>query len=172
LILGGAAAGAPPSTPGPAPVETTSISPYGPPAPAPVRNTTKAADGSCHPQDARDIVVCAQRRQGYRLNPSVMDAERRAEQSARSATSAPPAAQASCAASPMGCGTGLEGLDLANVAVVVGAMAVKAAKGEDWKKAFRQGPDEYQLYLQARHQRDAREAERAEAAAVKVLQNR
>jgi hypothetical protein len=72
----------------------------------------------------------------------------------------------------MGCGTGLEGLDLANVAVVVGTMAVKAAKGEDWKKAFRQGPDEYQLYLQARHQRDAREAERAEAAAVKVLQNR
>jgi hypothetical protein len=69
----------------------------------------------------------------------------------------------------MGCGTGLEGMDLANVAIVAGTMAIKAAKGEDWTKAFKTGgPDEYQLYLQAKQEREAREAERRQAAAAKL----
>lgn len=98
-----------------------------------------------------------------------MDAEQGAVANARSATTATPAAQAACEATPRGCGTGLESLDLLNVAVVVGTVAVKAAKGEDWSKVFKTGgPDEYQLYLQARKQREKREAQRRLAAAIKA----
>jgi hypothetical protein len=101
-----------------------------------------------------------------------MEAGREARVDGRSTNTAAPAAQASCSASPMGCGTGLEGLDLANVAIVVGTAAVKAAKGEDWKAAFRKGgPDEYQLYLEARRRRELQEVERAQAAAAKSRRN-
>ena len=83
-----------------------------------------------------------------------------------------PTAQASCSASPSGCGTGLEGLDLLNVALVVGKIAVTATKGNDWTKYFKTGgPDEYQLYLQAKQRREAQEAEQL-AAAKKGLKTR
>jgi hypothetical protein len=74
---------------------------------------------------------------------------------------------------PMGCGTGLGGLDLANAAIVIGTAAIKAAKGEDWTKDFKTGSsDEYQLYLQAKQRREAQAEERAAIAAAKSRQNR
>jgi hypothetical protein len=168
LALSGAATNIPQASLQPQPVRpSTATVPYGPPAPAPARKTARSPGEGCQPKDARDIVVCAQRRQAYRLDPSIVDAERQGERIDRSATSAMPAAQASCAASPMGCGKGLESLDVANVALVVGKAAVRAAKGKDWASALRTGgPDEYQLYLQAKRQREAREEEQAAAAVV------
>jgi hypothetical protein len=118
-------------------------------------------------------VVCGQRTQRLRLDPDVLDAQRTAERAERSTTAHAPTAQASCSALPQGCGTGLEGLDLANVAVVVAATAIKAAKGEDWKKVLRTGgPDEYQLYLQAKREREMREEEARAAAAIKAVNSR
>ena len=141
---------------------------YGPPVPPPAKAAKPAAD-PCRSQDSRDIVICAQRKQGLRIDTDVVDANRRAKQNARSATASMPAAQASCAAKPQGCGTGLEGLDLANVALVVATTAVKAAKGEDWTKVLKPGgPDEYQLYLQAKQEREEREQEAKDAAAIKA----
>lgn len=116
--------------------------------------------------------MCAQQRPAFRPDHDVSQAGRQAHDNSRSATVAVPAAQASCASSPRGCGTGLENLDLANVALVLGTAAVRAAKGEDWKKAFKTGgPDEYQLYLEAKRLRVARAAERARLAAVKARQH-
>lgn len=93
-----------------------------------------------------------------------MEANRQAQMNGRSATSAAPAAQTVCAAQPMGCGKGLDSLDLANVAIVGGAAAVEAAKGEDWKRAFKTGgPDEYQLYKQAKRRHELEDDERAAA---------
>lgn len=124
----------------------------------------KATDQACRSQDPRDIVVCAQRGQPYRLDPDVMDANRQVETNNRSATSAIPPAQASCSASPMHCPMGLESLDVANVAIVAATIAVKAAKGEDWKSAFKPGgPDEYQLYQQAKRRREAKAMDRLAA---------
>ena len=125
-------------------------------------------NASCQSQDARSITVCAQRPQGYRLDPTVTEASREAEQRSRSATSAVPAAQAVCSTSPTGCPARLRSLDWANVAFVVATTAVRAAKGEDWTKAFKTGgsTDEYQLYQQAKQRREARDTERA-AAVVK-----
>jgi len=142
---------------------------YGPPAPAPTRT---AAD-PCKSPDSRDIVVCAERKQALRLEPDIVNAQRQAEQAQRSATATMPAAQASCSASPQGCGTGLAGLDLANVAIVVATSAVKAARGEDWTKVLKPGgPDEYQLYLKAKKERETREQEARDAAAIKAVKVR
>lgn len=152
LIVGGAVAGAPAAT-------TNSV-----PTPAPSNVPTEPSDGACPSHDARNIVVCGQRRQPYRLDPSVMEAGREAESNGRSATSAMPSAQAACSASPMGCTKDLRSLDLANVAVVIGTTVVRAAKGDDWAKVFRTGgPDQYQLYQQARRRREAEAEERASA---------
>ncbi len=139
---------------------------------AATQNATSAPDASCRSKNERDIVVCAQRNQEYRLDPSVMDAEQEAKSASRSASAPMPAAQAICSSQPTGCGTGLEGLDLANAAVVIGTAAIKAARGEDWTRPFKTGgSDEYQLYLQAKQRREAREEQqRAEAAALKARQ--
>ena len=143
---------------------------YGPPPPTPVDNRGKAAAEPCQSPESRDIVVCAQRKQGLRLDPDVAEARRTADAASRSTTAPTPTAQASCSSLPQGCGTGLAGLDLLNVAVVVATTAVKAAKGEDWKKVLRTGgPDEYQLYLQAKQEREAREQEVRDAAAIKSV---
>jgi hypothetical protein len=150
-----------------APAATPTSSADAPSASAPAGRSTGASDLPCPSGDPQSIVVCAQRGQAYRLDSNVIDASRQAEANGRSASSAAPPAQAVCAASPMGCGTGLEGLDLANVAIVAGTTAVRAAKGEDWRRAFRTGgADEYQLYRQAKQRREAQEAER-KAAAIK-----
>jgi hypothetical protein len=93
-----------------------------------------------------------------------MEAGREVEQSNRSASSPAPAAQAVCAAQTMGCGKGLESLDLANVALVVGTAALKAVKGENWARALKPGAaDEYQFYQQSKRRREAQEEERAAA---------
>jgi hypothetical protein len=169
LILAGAVIGAPPAPASSAPAEAAPSSTYGPAVPTPTR-TAVNANAECPTQNERDVVVCAERRQTYRLDPSVMDAKRQAESGGASDGVAMPPAQVSCSAAPMGCGKGLAGLDLANAAMVLGTAAVRAAKGEDWAKAFR-GPDEYQLYLQAKWQREKREKEeRARAIAAEARQ--
>lgn len=180
LILGGGAvAGAQPqtapSTPAAArpPVAATSASTSRSQAPIVAPRESEAADGVCRSQDERDIVVCAQRRQGYRLDPSVMDAEREVKSSDRSASAPLPAAQAACSSQPTGCGTGLEGLDLANAAIVIGTAAIKAAKGEDWTRPFKMGSsDEYRLYLQAKQRREAQEEEKRAEAALRARQTK
>jgi hypothetical protein len=146
-----------------APAATTNS----PPTPMASQAPSRSSDAACPSQDPRNIMVCGQRRQPYRLDPSVMEAGRKAESNSRSATSAMPSAQAACSASPMGCTKDLSSLDLANVAVVVGTTAIRAARGDDWTKAFRTGgPDQYQLYRQAKRRRDA-EAEQQAAAEAK-----
>ena len=155
LILGGAVSGEPEA--------------YGPPAPPPAG----AIGDPCKSQDSRDIVVCAQRKQGLRLDSDVVDAQRAAQAASQSATVRRPTAQASCASLPQGCGAGLEGLDLLNVAVVAATTAVKAVSGDDWKKVLKPGgPDEYQLYLEAKRDREAREQEARDAAAVRAIKAR
>lgn len=135
-----------------------------PTAPAASQVQNESTGAVCPSHDARNIVVCGQRQQPYRLDPSVMDAGREAESNSRSATSATPSAQAVCSVSPTGCTKDLRSLDLANVAIVVGTTAVRAAKGDDWTKVFRRGgPDEYQLYQQAKRRRGAEAEERAAA---------
>jgi hypothetical protein len=122
-----------------------------------------SADQTCRSLHPRDIVVCGQRPQGYRLDRAVTDANRQAEHDKRSTSGAPPPAQSACAQQPMGCPGGLGSLDLANVALVLGTAGVRAARGQDWARAFKTGPDEYRLYQQAKRRADADDAARAAA---------
>ena len=142
---------------------TAPASSNAPPNPAPSQTTRDTSDASCSSQDARNIVVCGERRQPYRLDSNVMEAGNEAQVNSRSANTATPAAQAACASANV-CGKGLESLDWANVAFVAATTAVSAARGEDWTRVFKPGgPDEYQLYRQAQQRRQAEAQERASA---------
>lgn len=108
------------------------------------------------------ILVCGTAPQPYRIDPDVAAGQQATERDQASASAPVPAAQAACARSPSGCSKGLDSLDLANVALVAGTMAVKAARGEDWAKPLRPaGPGEYRRYQEAREQRRERAADQA-----------
>ena len=126
-----------------------------------------ADDGSCDEArqqgtDTRTITICAQRPQGYRLNPDVM-AAKKMKRSGRSGTPRPPEnfKQDTCATvGPMGCrGQGI--IDIPTAVIAAAQMAARAAKGENVGEMFETDKQysEYELYLIAKAQREAREEE-------------
>ena len=112
---------------------------YGPPAPAPPpRPAEKRAEQGCATQapkaDTREIVVCAERPQGYRLDPDVIEAKREM----RSGRRKPPErfVDNTCATiGPMGCRF-VPGVNLVDAALTLAAMADKAIKGENVGRMF------------------------------------
>jgi hypothetical protein len=143
-----------------------------PPPPAAVK--TKAVpppdrpDG-CGPQatkDSRTIVVCAPKLQGYRIDPDVLEARREA----RTRTQPKPPETMkynNCATvGPMGC-RGSVGIDFANAAAVLNEMATRASQGGNVGQLFVTEPQEseYQLYLDAKKRREAKDAKDAAAKA-------
>lgn len=148
--------------------QTASTSPDRPSSAASNGTTDDKGDRACVSADPRKIVVCGERGKGYRVDPDTMEASRELSVDERSANSATPSAQALCASQPMGCGHGLESLDLANAADVIGTAVARAARGKDWIATFKTTADEYQLYPEAKRGREARELERA---AAKVRMN-
>lgn len=117
--------------------------------------------------DQRQIVICAQRPQGYRLNPDVMEAKRLRRSGGRPHNPHETFADRSCATvGPMGC-RGAAGINLVAAAITAAAMVQKAVKGENVGRMFVTDPQpsEYQLYLEAKRAREEREAEAAAAKA-------
>jgi len=184
-----AASGAPAApAPAPAPTQTTAepadpplaAAPgkpvYGPVLPAPVRKPAGKAAGTTDTcaqiranAPSRDIVVCAQ--QGYRLNPDVLEAKREARSGGR-----PPRPENfkynNCASvGPMGCmGQNQPMINLIYAATVLGTMMDRLSKGQEIGSMFKTTPtlNEYQLYLEAKHRREAKEAEAAAAVKAKA----
>lgn len=143
-----------------------------PPAEPPLTAET-ASDDDCKDAardsaDTRTIVVCAQRPQGYRLNPDVM-AAKRIKRGGRGAAPKPSETfkQDSCATvGPMGCrGQGV--IDIPSAAIAAVQMVAKAVQGEDVGKMFETDKQltEYEAYLLAKAQREAQEEEEAAARA-------
>ena len=154
-------------------VQAAAVAAETPPPPPPPPEATAAGpqpDDSCEDAeregaDTRTIVVCAQRPQGYRLNPDVMAAKKAKKRHGRGGAPGQPEnfKQNDCATvGPMGC-RGEVAIDVVSAALVAAQMAAKAAKGEDVGKMFVTDPhpSEYQLYLMAKAEREAREAEEA-----------
>lgn len=117
--------------------------------------------------DPRSITICAERPQGYRLDPDVMAAKKAKKRHGRGAAPKRPEnfKQQDCATvGPMGCREGPV-IDVVSAAVAAAQMAAKAAQGENVGKMFVTDPhpSEYQLYLIAKHEREEREAEEAAA---------
>jgi len=117
--------------------------------------------------DQRSIVICAQRPNGYRLNPDVMEAKREK----RKGEGGPPgrpsiAVQTPCSVGPQPCQSA--GINLVAAGIAAATMVERAAKGESVGDMFVTDPhpSEYQLYVMAKKRREAREAEeKAEAQA-------
>jgi len=140
---------------------------YGPALPAQPRPAAKApAPTACKPPEIKEntteIVVCAVKPNGYRLDPDVMQARKQAKDRSGGPKKAETFADTTCASvGPRGCGGG--GVNLLAAAITAVTMAKKAAKGENVGKMFVTDPqpDEYLLYQQARREREAKEAEAA-----------
>ena len=108
----------------------------------------------------REIVICVERQQGYRIDPDIREANR---QKNRKALKRPERfADRSCASvGGQGCGTA--GINVLAAALTAAEMARRAVTGGNVGEMFVTEPqtDEYQLYLQAKREREARKAEEA-----------
>ena len=135
------------------------------PAPAPAVSA-KPAEKGCAQQPAtknpNEIVVCAVKPNGYRIDPDLM-AARKAKKELQAGQPRNPHetfADHSCAnVGPMGCRGGPT-VDLLAVAMTAAQISERLAKGQEIGSIFKTEPtpSEYQLYQQAKKQREDKEA--------------
>jgi hypothetical protein len=137
-----------------------------PPAPPPAPNERDCSQANKNP-DARVIVVCGPKPQGYRLNPDVLEARREMKSGGRPKSQEQRMQQPNgCVVGPAGCQ--YAGINLLGAALTAAQMAERAAKGQPIGSMFQTDPhpSEYQLYIEAKKRREAKEA----AAAAKAAQ--
>ncbi|MEO6360493.1 MAG: hypothetical protein ABIO43_07980 [Sphingomicrobium sp.] len=120
------------------------------------------------PTDPGEVLVCAARPHGYRIDPDVLAAKKAKRGGGRPK---PPdrMVDTSCkVVGPMGCGS--HGIDLLGAALTLAKMADKVSKGENIGGMFITDPhlSEYQLYQQAKREREAKEEEARTQEAVKA----
>jgi hypothetical protein len=145
---------------------------YGPAAPAPAKPapipaSAKAAERECAPQasdsKANEIVVCAVKPQGYRLDPDVLEARKLKKQgdTVRPRNPHETYSDHNCATiGPMGC-RGVPTINVIAVAATAAKIADRLSKGQEIGSIFETEPhpSEYQLYVEAKRLREAREDE-------------
>ena len=151
-------------------VQAASGAPAAVPPPQPSHGA-QAVNEACPSEppkaNQRDIVICAPRPQGYRLNPDVMEARREVRSGGRP-TRPGGTVDDSCRVGPRPC-VGA-GINLVAAAITAATMAERAVKGENVGEMFVTDPhpSEYQLYLMAKARREQREAEAAAKAKAKA----
>jgi len=138
------------------------------PPPEPPQPPIQAAD-RCPtlPANAQpgEIVVCAKRPEGYRLDPDVMEAKRVMRGGGRPKRPERMRDTSCAVVGEAGCIGANPGINLIGAALTAAEMAARLARGQEIGSLFVTDPQrsEYQLYLEAKR---AREAKDAEAAAV------
>jgi hypothetical protein len=146
-------------------------------APAPVPAATappaRSAEDGCKDKanaDTREIVICAQKPQGYRLNPDVMLAKRAIRSGGRPTRPGPGGYHdnSRCVVGPEGCPS--YGINLIGAALTAGEMASRLAKGQEIGSLFVTDPhpSEYQLYVAFKREREAADAAKKAKAAAKA----
>jgi hypothetical protein len=168
-LLFAQAASAAPAEPAP--------SSYGPSAPVPAKPApVKTAQQQCAPQahDAKsdEIVVCAIRPQGYRIDPDVLAARRMKKNGDAGQPHNPHETYAdhSCATvGPMGCRGGAT-FNVVGAAMAAANMIDKAVKGENVGQTLVTDPtqSEYKLYQEAKREREEKEADAAAKAVTEA----
>lgn len=122
-------------------------------APAQTVGAEKPKAADCKPGTGSEVVVCGERdRSPYRIDPislEVMRQKEALEHPDRLATREPPPEACGTVSNECSGGT----IPLLEPALRVATAAVMAAKGEDWRQAFRNGPSDYELYQQAKRKR-------------------
>jgi hypothetical protein len=154
---------------------------YGPASPEPARPAApvaKTAESGCPAPAAGDpkngpIIVCAIKPQGYRIDPDVLAARRMKKKGDPGPPRNPHETYVdhSCAnVGPMGCRFGPT-IDLAAAALTAATMVEKAVKGENVGQMFVTDPtrNEYQLYLEAKREREAKQQQRAAQAVADAV---
>ena len=160
--------------------QTASVTPapvYGPAVPTipkPAAAPVKSAE-PCPPPVAKsqEIVICAEKPQGYRINPDVLRAKREKRSAGRPTRPGPIAMKDnSCTVVGTAPCMGFTGINLLAAAATLAKMGDRLSRGEEIGSMFITDPhpSEYQLYLEAKREREAQEAEKAKAATVKVTQ--
>ncbi|HEY8592685.1 MAG TPA: hypothetical protein VIL42_07455 [Sphingomicrobium sp.] len=124
------------------------------------------------PTGENAIVICAERPEGYRLNPDILEAKR-LKKSRNAGRPRPnnPSLRPDCATvGPAPCV--MAGLNLIGAALTAVQMAKRAAEGKEVGSMFVTDPQlsEYQLYEIAKAEREAKEAEQAAAKAKAAAQ--
>jgi hypothetical protein len=115
-----------------------------------------------------EIVICAERPSGYRLNSDVMEAKR--ELRRRKLKRPENFVHSDCATvGPMGCRGGPT-INLIAAAMTAAEMAKRVAEGKEIGSMFKTTPEptEYDLYKEAKARREAKEAAAAAAAKAKA----
>lgn len=153
---------------------TPSDSPvYGPAAAPPSKSIAplKSTPSQCPTAATTDpkagpIIVCAIKPQGYRIDPDILQARRLKKKGDAGRPNNPHESYAdhSCAnVGPMGCRGGPT-INVVAAAVSAATMIEKAVKGENVGQKFVTDPghtSEYQLYQQARREREQKETDAA-----------
>ena len=126
----------------------------------------KSPERECSPSNPLgehgEIIVCAIKPEGYRIDPDVL-AAKKAKKKAMAGRARPPESfkQNDCATiGPMGC-RGAPTIDLLAATLTAAEMAARIAKGQEVGSMFVTDPEfsEYDYYKQAKHEREAKRAE-------------
>lgn len=147
--------------------------PSAPDAPKPVVKVPSPTPDNCERQQKatndHEIVVCAPRSDGYRINKDIMQAKKDFKAQQNRPNPPPNYAQNSCATvGPMGCmGQGTAAIDLISAGLVLATMARRAMTGGNVGQMFITNPQksEYEFYTEAKQRREAEE----KAAAAKQI---
>jgi hypothetical protein len=141
-------------------------------APAPAQPKPPAAEESCKDAELsgnqREIVICAQRPNGYRINPDVMQAKREAHNGGAPRRPDNYLYPTCGTVGPAPCFSA--GINIIAAALTAAEMAKRLAEGKEIGSMFKTGHElsEYELYLEAKRNREAREAEAAAIAKAKA----
>jgi hypothetical protein len=155
---------------------------YGPaaaPTAVPTAGAVKQAERECQTptvpdQNSREIVVCAVKPNGYRIDPDILAARRLKKKGDTVHPRNPHEtfADHSCATvGPMGC-RGQPTINVLAAAAALATMADRLSKGQEIGSMFKTDPSptEYQLYLEAKREREEAEADKAAKAKAAAAQ--
>src|SRR3954469_15412877 len=137
----------------------TDYGPAAPPAAKPAPSAEQACPAPRPGPDGREIVICAPKPNGYRLDPDVIAARKlkKRSDSGRPTRPGPIAMQGTPCGTvgPTPCMYG--GINLMAAAMTAAEMAKRVAEGKEIGSMFVTDPHptEYQLYLEAKHEREA-----------------
>lgn len=144
--------------------------------PATTPASASPAQGECSPTNPTtatgEIIVCAIKPEGYRIDPDVLKARRDAHNHTRPKRPENYADQSCRVVGPAPC-MDAPMISLIGAAATLAQMADRLSKGQEVGSMFVTDPQptEYQLYVEAKREREAREAEKAakaESAAAKA----
>lgn len=150
-----------------------------PPTAAPAQSQAAAVVApptrdTCPPPsaDAKTIVICTQRPQGYRINPDVLEARREMKSGGRPVRPGGTIRPDCATVGPAPCVQA--GINLIGAALTAAEMAKRLASGQEIGSMFLTDPHptEYQLYQMAKARREAEEAEKTAKAEVQAARAR